>query len=31
MRKKKIALLFWFIILATAIGVGAKLLDGKRG
>lgn len=28
MRKKKIALLFWFIILATAIGVGAKLLDG---
>ena len=28
MRKKKIALLFWFIVLATAIGVGAMLLDG---
>ncbi len=30
MRKKKIALLFWFIVLATAIGVGAKLLDGSE-
>ncbi len=30
MRKKKIALLFWFIVLATAIGVGAKLLDGTE-
>lgn len=30
MRKKKIALLFWFIVLATAVGVGAKLLDGTE-
>lgn len=30
MRKKKIALLFWFIVLATAIGVGAKLLEGTE-
>lgn len=30
MRKKKIALLFWFIVLATAIGVGAKMLEGTE-